>query len=440
MKRIYKGILALSCAAVSVFGLSACGNKYDIANSTVLGTPKDVTTLSYSERQSERVKTIAESAEEFAADFASIAYKSYEDNANFAVAPVSVYMALSLAAQCADGNTRSEILSVLGVTYEQLVSGFSDYYRSLFAEYKSDGGIIGTITFSNSVWLDNSTRVKQDCVDILADKFSCYSYHAGFYDDNKAANLAVREFVKDNTRGLIDKDFRLSEDTLFALINTLYIKDVWNDFGEDLSLTKPYEFVNYDKSKTITKLLQGYYRAGKVQEGEGYKTFFTSTYNGNKIKFILPDDRYTVDDIFNAQNLAQINSIKDYMSIDEVNKIRYNTRCLFPEFSAEYDNDIKALLKAMGINDMFSNRDCNYATLTYDGAYCSRVIHTTKLEVDKSGMEGAAVTIIANDATSVPLGKEYEEVYEDFILDRAFAFILTDRYDNTLFSGVVKKV
>lgn len=441
MKRIYKGILAISCVAVSLFGLTACGN--NDANiepkSTVLGAPKETTTISYNER--DKVKTISASAEKFAVDFASVAYKDYKGSTNFAVAPVSVYMALSLAAQCAYGNTRSEILSTLGVTYDQLLNGFSDYYRSLFANYKYEGKTIGTIDFSNSIWLDHRVTAKQDCIDALADKFHCYSYNVGFHDDNLAANAAISEFVKEKTRGLIDQDFELSKETLFALINTLYIKDIWNSLGNDLSFTDTvYDFVNYDATKTNTKLLQGYYNGGRVYESQKYNTFFTSTENGNKIKFILPNDGYTVDDIFTAENLAEINSITNYNVVDEANKIKYYTRCLFPEFTAEYDKDIKALLKEMGINDMFSINACNYDSLTDDDAYCSSVKHITKLKVDKTGMEGAAVTIILNDGTAAPPHIEYEKKYLDFEIDRAFGFILTDRYDDTLFSGVVKKV
>ena len=437
MKKFCKSILAISCVAVSLFSLSGCGK----AKATLLGSPKDITTISYSDRQSDRVKTVANSAEKFAADFASAAFSAYGEEANFAVAPVSVYMALSLAAQCAEGNTRAEILSALGITYDQLVSGFDDYFRSLFAEYKVDGKVIGTISLSNSIWLDNSLTAKQNCIDILADKFDCYSYKTGFYENNKAANLAVREFVKDKTRGLIDRDFELTKDTMFAIINTLYIKDIWNQFGNDLGFTSnTYKFINYDDSKINTKLLQGYYRNGRVYEGESYQTFFTSTENGNKIKFILPKDGFSVDDIFTVDNLYEINAINDYNSIDEANKIIYHTRCLFPEFSAGYDNCVNALLKGMGIEDLFNVDDCDYSTLTEDKAYCSKVIHVTNLTVDRKGMEGAAVTIMQNDSSAAPPEREYEDVYLDFVIDRAFGFILSDRYDNTLFSGVVKKV
>ena len=60
--------------------------------------------------------------------------------------------------------------------------------------------------------------------------------------------------------------------------------------------------------------------------------------------------------------------------------------------------------------------------------------------MDKKGIEGAAVTVIQMDgATSAGPG-EYERVYEDFIIDRAFGFIITDPYDVTLFSGVVNSL
>lgn len=442
MKKLFKVLISTSCIALSLLSFTACNSSAVTPKASVLGEPKAVTSITYSERNTDKVRTITESAEKFAAEMASAAYKDYEKSKNFVIAPVSVYMALSLAAQCSAGNTRAEILSSLGVTYEQLNSGFSDYYRSLFNESTRNGKISELTTFTNSIWLDNSFEAKQNCIDMLADNYYCYSYHADFRNENEAANAAVREFVKDKTRGLIDKDFDLSVDTLFALINTLYFKSIWNSTGDELSFTdKTYDFVNYDETQKSIKLLQGYYRRGKVYEDDIFKTFYTTSYGGNKIKFILPNDGYSVDDVFTSENIAKINSVTDYSAVDEVNKIIYHTRCLFPEFSVSYDSDIKEQLKKIGINDLFDKNLCNYTALTDDGAYCSRVIHSAKLEVNRSGMEGAAVTIIENAPTSAaPEPVVYENVYFDFIIDKAFGFIVTDRYDNTLFSGVIKNI
>ena len=72
-------------------------------------------------------------------------------------------------------------------------------------------------------------------------------------------------------------------------------------------------------------------------------------------------------------------------------------------------------------------------------AYADQVKHVAKLDVTKEGIEGAAVTIISNKATS-PAPRPYEKVYQDFLIDRPFGFILTDVYGTTLFSGVIKNV
>ena len=57
------------------------------------------------------------------------------------------------------------------------------------------------------------------------------------------------------------------------------------------------------------------------------------------------------------------------------------------------------------------------------------------MTVDKSGIEGAAVTLVGDTE-----GAEDKIVFEDFVLDRAFGFVITDSRDITLFSGVVNKI
>lgn len=66
------------------------------------------------------------------------------------------------------------------------------------------------------------------------------------------------------------------------------------------------------------------------------------------------------------------------------------------------------------------------------------IIHKTKLDVNKKGIEGAAVTIIANAGESAP-SEEYTKIYSDFVIDQSFGFMLV--YDDTiLFSGVVNNL
>ena len=56
-------------------------------------------------------------------------------------------------------------------------------------------------------------------------------------------------------------------------MNTYYLKEIWNEYGKNLSFTdNNYNFRNGDGGYTETKLLQGYYNDGKVYEGTNYKT------------------------------------------------------------------------------------------------------------------------------------------------------------------------
>ncbi len=432
MKHPFKFITA---AALSLtFALTACSGGLESA--TVLGTPKEVEPLRYSEA-AKIDATIRDAAKDFAAQFTAEAVKG--QTGNTAVSPVSVYLALGLAAQCAAGETREEILSTLKIDDKSLKNGYSDFYRSIIAEYTDEDEPVGRVDVGNSIWVQEGFATKQECIDILSNDYLCYSYAADFKNKTDAANDAVRDFVKQQTHGLIDQDFKLSNQTVFALINTLYLKDIW-DYGDGLTFTEEeYDFTEGDGNTKKCNLLRGFYQKGQIYEAETFTHFFTTTLHGYRLKFILPKEGHTLDEVFTEENLALINEMTDYRAFDDEKKERYETRCFFPEFKAEYDEDIKEILKKFGIDKLFSQEECDYSTLTDEYAYCERVQHVAKLEVNKKGIEGAAVTIIVNEGESTP-GEEYVTVFNDFILDGAFGFVLTDRFDTVLFSGTVNKL
>ena len=88
---------------------------------------------------------------------------------------------------------------------------------------------------------------------------------------------------------------------------------------------------------------------------------------------------------------------------------------------------------------MFDKNAADFTSLsTYKPLFCDSVRHVTKLTVDRVGIEGAAVTILRGAGAPGPDG--YENVYQDFLVDKTFGFVLTNRYDTTLFAGVIDNV
>lgn len=438
MKTKIKIAAALICAMICAISFAGCN---DAGKCTLLGSPKTAEALDYDTRLSSDFISFKESAESFASDFAAYTYEAYDGGGNFAVSPISVFMGLALAAECTGGGTRAEILSAMGVTYEELKAHISSLYRLLTDESKSMGKVSSMLKLTNSIWVNEGLPVKKQCIDALANDYFCYSYSADFRHDNGAANKAVRNFVKKQTKGLIDQNFNLNEDVFFALINTLYLKTVWDMYGDDLPFAKDsYTFTAKDGSKKQQKLLLGDYNLGRVYEDETFSAFFTSTYDGYKIKFILPKDGYSVDEVFTAENIAKVNAIKDYREFSDDKRIAFKTRCLFPEYKCAYNENVAGVLKdKFGIELLFKKDNglphCEFSSLTDEFCFCDAVSHAVNLTVDKKGIEGAAVTVFPGCGNAGPI----ETVYADFVIDRAFGFIITGS-DVTLFSGVVSRV
>lgn len=197
-----------------------------------------------------------------------------------------------------------------------------------------------------------------------------------------------------------------------------------------------YTFYNADGTNVSKKFVESIYNVGKVYETEEYKHFFISSIANVKLKFIIPNEGYTIADVFTKENLNIINNIKNYDGIDNTNKIKYETRVIFPEFIASPNNSINEILKEdFNINEVFNYYN-NPLNIIDDNIACSDIKHVTNLNVDRMGIEGAAVSLEQVATSTEPM----TTIYNDFIIDKAFGYIITDYYNNILFSGVINKI
>ncbi len=266
-------------------------------------------------------------------------------------------------------------------------------------------------------------------------------YRVPFQTNLAAAEKEFNDYINKKTHGLIKGGIKTSVDTRMILLNTFYLKDVWDDEGNDLLLTDDtYEFTNGDQSKVLSKLLVGNYFEGQVHTEDTFSTFYTSTKNNVRIKFILPNNGYTIDQILKEETLNRVNQITDYHFVAQGKKEIHYTRVLFPEFEASYDDSIqKILADSFKIIDLFTG-DCDASNITDEDVYCGDVIHKCKFKVDKKGIEGAAITAILMKSATSFVPTTFKTIRHNFIIDQAFGFIVVDNYDTILFCGVVNKI
>lgn len=393
--------------------------------------------LNYNDFKDEGYNQFLKKMNEFSAELSEQIYLNYDKKEeNYVISPVSIYMALAMCVESGSDEIREELLNALGMTYEEVYKYTKVLFSSLNDEASAKTAFGDKVMYreimANSIWIDKYIKLKKEGLMELSRNYHCSSYSVPFYDDNEKANNAIREYVKDNTKGLIDQDFEISKETLFTLINTYYLKDVWNYEGEELQFgSTRYLFNNLIE----TRLLEGYYELGRPYEADKYTHFYTKTNHNIKIKFIVPKEGYTINDIYTSEVLKEVNSISDYNPYDDIKQEKYITRCLFPMFEAEFNYDIKDILKTgFNINNFFEFGK-NMTNLTEKVVKCESIQHVTKLRVDEEGIEGSAATVLPIVGECGP--DSYKEICLDYVVDKNFIVIVTDSYDVPLFSGVI---
>lgn len=350
-----------------------------------------------------------------------------DENGNYTVSPLSAYMALAILNAVGDEGVKSDIELLFGMDQAD-IDKTKSLFLSLVKECSFDGSLISKLDLTNSVWIDSNRKANKETVEMLADKLFCYAYSTPFSTDIAKANKSIRAFIANKTKGLIDTDFDLDANTVFAIINTLYLKDVWGE--EQLSVTQR-PFKSNGKQTQKDFLTTEYFR-GEVAETDKAEYFSVRTGNGYNVKFILPKNGYTLKQAMTNDALDEINSRKDYTKKHTDGNARY-TRCIFPKFRIESETDMKKILEG---NGYLQNAFSGYTSNLLDGSFAvSDIIHKAVVNVDEKGVEGAAVTVIAMKAGAAsPIDEKY---CSDFILDCEFGFMITTYDGVTLFEGTV---
>ncbi|MBQ7276571.1 MAG: serpin family protein [Bacilli bacterium] len=356
----------------------------------------------------------------------------YDNSDNYCISPLSIYMAFSILHYLGDDNVKRDVEEMLEMDSEDISDSGCVFLKMLNEKY-FNGKLVSKLLLTNSIWLDSGLDANQIVLDELGEKYYCYAHNTPFSLDNKKANKEIREFIKEKTNGLIDKDFELSDRTIFAIINTLYFKDIWKDGA---ILDKAYRnFCDENGMNAVKKIfLYSNYIEGVVQKNDDYSFFYAETHSNYKIKFILPNEGVSIDKCMDSKTIDYVNKFSDYNnydnndSKDNNSKITQKTSCIFPAFEISSSTPLKEILED---NNYLPHAFASYNTPLIKGAcFVSDIKHQVILNVNDEGIEGAAVTIITNEKSA---HFEFNVEYNEFVINRPFIAIVTDTNNCILF-------
>lgn len=360
---------------------------------------------------------------------------------NRVYSPLNVYLALSMLAETAGGNSRAQILELLQAdSMESLRERAAALWRD---NYRDDG--IATSLLANSLWLRDDMTYSQDTLNTLAEQY----YASSFSGEMGSAEYdqALRDWINGQTNGLLEKQtggLTLEPDTVLALASTIYFKAAWSgEFDPGRTEQDVFHAPSGDvKTDFMRRSLQSTY-----YWGEHFAAVQLSFQQGGSMWLILPDEGYTVDGLLRSGEAMdflladkRVYVINDgYDTETQRPGQKYLTINLsMPKFDVSSDLDLIESLKALGVTDIFDGHVSNFDPLgasTNDTLYVTSAQHAARVKVDEEGCEAAAYTVIMAGPTSDR--PPDEEI--DFVLNRPFLFAITGDSGLPLFTGVVNQ-
>ncbi len=332
---------------------------------------------------------------------------------NLIVSPLSIYQVLSLAANGANGNTQSEILSTISQNPKMSEVNSNNYYiLNYLRNYK-------TVEEANAVM----TRFTP------ADSFSniAEKYLAPVEPLESAAQ--VNDWVFQKTHGKITKivDY-LDEDVSMVLLNAIYFKGKWaSPFDKEYTKKKPfYANGNKDNEQLVDTM-------NKTEEIYYYET---SEYQAIELPYkeddmtaiiFLPKENI---DINNFINDITPNIFQEFFEESKLHKVHLE----MPKFKLNFESSLINTLQKMGIESAFDPIKSDFSGLrnTNDSPYIGEIIQKTFLEVNEVETEAAAATGAWNYESEYN-PKEIKEV--EMIINRPFLFFIRNYnmpYDNQI--------
>jgi serpin B len=347
--------------------------------------------------------------------------------------PLSLQMALSLAASGAQGETLQEILDALG--FGALgKDGMNEYSQSLLNQ-------LPAVDTSICLQMANAMVVRDDIkvVDSYRNNLATYYYaNAESLDFSQPEQVmkVVNDWCNQNTHGLIP---RILEDvnplTLAYLMNALYLKAGWSSpFDPEYQVKKGQDFRKGNGTIRVDYLADGghfsyvdksTYRVAIRPLGARERYFFAV--------FLPKEDDGLKDMLFQIAGL-------DW---NDLRKEMYSQRLLWqiPKFetASSYDDLVKTMnnlgvKRAFADNaefDMFEDPETGRTIL----AHIDAIIQKAKISLDEDGIEAAAVTITGMAGDPGP-GTPRPDPLE-FFADHPFAYLIYEGTSGTiLFTGI----
>jgi serine protease inhibitor len=295
--------------------------------------------------------------------------------------PFSVASALALVARGAEGTTRDELVALLlgdkAAQVEDLIRLLGDAEDVALPHSDAEPP---EIAVANTLWADESIKIRQEFAEALAETPSGAVRAAPFAKDPGRARDLINDDVARTTHDLIPEllpDGVIQPDTVAALVNALYLKVAWtHKFTESATEPRPFH-TPHGMVRVPTMFVSetlGYART------PGWQVVRVPTVGKVEAVVLLPDGELPDIDAGMVETLLAAPS-------------RQKVSLRLPKLRLSLQAELTDVLHRLGVRTMFTN-DANLSGISAAPLAVQAVLHETVLKLDEQGLEGAAATAV----------------------------------------------
>ena len=411
-----KTLNILGMSALILLGGTACSND-DGGNSIGKNERKDIA-LTRAELE------MVGANNEFAFDFYN-QLNTHVGQHNMMVSPFSLTQAMAMLANGADGNTKAELVKVLGFegySLEEMNAYYMNLNKGLLSVDKAT-----KLSLANSFWLNNQYTAIDSYKKTLQANYDAEVKELAF-DNNTYTK--INQWAEENTYGCIKKvvsESDINSNTIMALLNATYFKGAWKDKFEEKNSFKG-NFEAPDKSSFVEYMKQDNFEANVYEDAECKLIELPYGNEAFSMVVVLPNTEATLDELMQNVDADKWQNWMEQLSLHT------NVLVQLPKFTGEYEynENLKQTLMEMGIVDAFSALDADFSQMIEKRMFVNFIKQNSFIKVNEEGTEAAAVTYIGENIADAGM-KKFE-----FKATRPFFYAIKEKSTGViLFMGKV---
>ena len=333
------------------------------------------------------------------------------------LSPISVSYLLGMLNAGADGETRGQIMDVLGLGNDP--AAINAYFKKMIDEAPGvDQGV--TVKIANAIDVNSAMGVNlypQYASDMQ--DYYCAQIEALDFNNSNSLNI-INNWCNTHTDGMIPEILdEVDPACVMYLMNAIYFKAIWTE-QFDPSETRKMNFTKVG-GQAVQHMMMHRLSPALYGHNELYSTLCLPYGSGGYSMYVLlPNEGKTVDDVIQNLTGEGINQLDSKLS-------NQNVDVLMPRFSTSSDISLENILSSMGMPLAFTDL-AEFPNMAQGfNLYVSMMKQKAKIEVNEEGTKAAAVTIAGMKYTSVG------EKYVTFHATRPFLYFIREESTRSIF-------